>query len=380
MNRRIFLIRSSVFLLSYQISQIFGRTLFANKKKLDEKKFIRVLFFKGKTLPAELGIKERDLNSNSNSSSRKQAIFTIDEENPIVYKKVKYSGKIIIEKNKEKFFVINEIELEKYIAGVLRKEISYSWPKNAIKAQALAARSYAYNFIEKNNNKAYHVGVDTSYQVFGGIHGVHSNITENVEKTRDLIMVYRNNPIQTFFHASCGGITEKAEDVWQSDKKLRYFKNIRCPYCKTHPLYTWERSFKKELLESKIAAHISAKKIKKITILKMSYSKRIKLLALKPASGKSVLMTGNEFRRVLGAKSFPSTKFTLSKNKNDYVFKGKGFGHGVGLCQWGAKTLAERRNSYTSILNFYYKSCRITSIKKHAHLKAKNLKRKGSIL
>ncbi len=295
-------------------------------------------------------------------SLSKEVIINIPAAAPLKVGKTKYFGKVGFQKKADKVVVINYLPLEIYIMGVLQGEISSSWPNAAIKAQAIAARSYAVYLMKQNKNKSYDVVNSEKNQVFRSLDQVHPNIEKNVIETKGVVMTYKNEPIQTFFHATCGGMTEKAEDVWPSDKKFAYFKNIRCHYCTTHPKYSWNYKISSEELQEKLKKSLKITSIKSLKIIEYTPSGRIKKVKVVSGDNKEYFFSGNQLRAYLNPSKLLSTKFKFKKRNGEYYFAGKGFGHGVGLCQWGAKTMAERGFGYKKILNFYYKNIKIKSI------------------
>ncbi|BBM89288.1 hypothetical protein COTS27_00984 [Spirochaetota bacterium] len=338
---------------------------------------IRVLIYQGTAIPKSFpiavvkeGIRYRDkLFPPINSSYGRTVEVTIDKEAPIVYKKNAYEGKFIVVKKKNQYIIVNELELDKYLTGVVKKEISPSWHHNAIRTQAIAARSYAYNYINTDSKALYHVGATVAHQVFGGTANVPASIEKGVSATQDIILIdkFDKQPVQSFFHACCGGITEKAENVWSSEKSLRYFKNIRCPHCKTHPLYRWERKFSTQYIHNALKK-LKIDSVKAIRVGARTGSKRIHKIFIKAQHGKHNVthnLTGNKFRVAISPRDIPSTLFSIKQSRKDYNLTGKGFGHGVGLCQWGTKTMAEKGFSAFAILDFYYKNCKTITIAKY---------------
>ncbi len=338
---------------------------------------IRLLFYQGdgKNLTREKNHFQIQNNKfrfqNKTYIIQNDKFLKIPENYPLVIKNIDYFGKIKIVQKKGTYFLINYLPLELYLEGVLAGEISYSWPNAAIKAQAIASRSYAVYLMKKRKNEIFDIVNSESNQVFKGVDSSHPNIKKNVLATKDVIMTYRNEPIQTFFSATCGGMTEKAEDVWSSDKKLAYFKNIRCHYCTTHPKFNWDYQINNKTLTTKLMAKLGIKKVKRWEIVERSGSKRVKKIMVVDEKNKKHFLSGNELRVLLNPAKVLSTKFKLTKRNNKYHFKGTGFGHGVGLCQWGAKTMAERGFSHKRILNFYYKNITIKPINSRIYLALK---------
>lgn len=264
----------------------------------------------------------------------------------------KYRGdlKIIF---KDKLYLINYLDIEEYIKGVLPNEISPQWPIEVIKAQAVAARSFAQHCVEKNRANDYDLTDTTFSQVYKGIINEDEVFNKAIKETEGEVLVYGNEIIQAFFHSACGGHTENAEKVW--GKSLGYLRGTPCNYCRTSPHYEWEAEFsEQELLNILNQKGYSLQGIKAIIPEKMSSSGRwIKAKII--GTRKSVIIKGNDFRMMLGIKKLKSTKFRILRSGRSFVIKGKGWGHGVGLCQWGAKELAERGSKYYQILQYYYR-------------------------
>ncbi len=273
--------------------------------------------------------------------------------------KYKYRGdlKIVF---KEKLYFINCLDIEEYIRGVLPNEISPKWHIEVIKAQAVAARTFAYYIMYNNKDQIYDLKDDTYSQVYRGSINENKNFNTAIEQTRGQILTFRGELIQAFFHSACGGHTESADKVW--GRALSYLKGVPCSYCASSPHYRWESSF----TEKEIISKLKVKKyifegIRSIRPASRSSSGRwiqVKVIGKQ----KTVILKGNEFRILLGIKKLRSTKFSLQKHGNKFLIRGKGWGHGVGLCQWGAKTKAEKGNKYYQILRYYYRGTTLKSI------------------
>ncbi len=355
------------------ISPLFIVTLYSEENPLT----IRLLIYEGdgKDLSESknnLALKGDQFRyQNEVYSIQSNKMLKVSAKKPIVVKGISYFGKIKILRKQRKYQMINFLPLELYLQGILQAEISYSWNAEAIKAQAIAARSYALYSMNESKAKNYDVVNSERNQVFSGVAKVHPNIAKNVLATKGVVMVHRNKPIQAFFHASCGGMTEKAENVWSSAESLKYFKPVRCHYCTTHPKYEWDYQLGKDELQRKITEKLKIKKVKSIKITKKTSSKRIKRITVTDEKNKKHHLTGNQLRILLEPSKLLSTKFSFTKKNNKYYFKGKGYGHGVGLCQWGAKTMAERGFNHKRILKFYYKNIKIKPLDKKSYLALK---------
>jgi len=266
--------------------------------------------------------------------------------------KNKYAGNLKVLITNNQIYYINYIKVEKYIKGVLPYEISSKWPMEVIKAQAVAARTFAYYAIVHNAKNFYDL-TDTTYsQVYKGIIPTAKIFTKAIEETKDEVLVYKHELIQAFFHSVCGGHTESAKNVW--GKNLPYLKGVPCGYCRDAPYYRWKCEFTEKEILNKLRKHkIFLRKIKYIKPAYVSSSGRWN--KIKIVGDKSIILTGNRFRIILGIKKLRSTKIRIRKIRNKFVIYGHGWGHGVGLCQWGAKRMAEKGKKYYQILRYYYR-------------------------
>ncbi len=274
----------------------------------------------------------------------------------------KYTGNLLLVLRNEYLWYINILDVEKYLEGVLPNEISPKWNLEVIKAQAIAARSFAYYIMKNNKNNLYDLTDSTFSQVYRGF-GNESNVfNKAVKDTRNLVMVYRNEIVEAFFHSACGGHTESAEKVW--GKKLPYLRGVTCNYCKNSPYYRWTAKFKKtEILTLLKKAGYFFSDIRAIVPARRSVSGRwieVKIIGRKNRK----IIQGNKFRIILGIRKLKSTKFRVRRYKDYFEFIGNGWGHGVGMCQWGAKTMAEKGYKYYQILRYYYRGVRIVDVSK----------------
>ncbi len=269
-----------------------------------------------------------------------------------------YRGEIEIRKRNDTLLVINEVDLEEYLQGVMKHEISPAWPIEAVKAQAVAARSFALNKKLKNIGKPYDLYATITSQVYGGLSGEDPRSNKAINETKREILTYEGRPIAAYYHATCGGETEDVENVWGG--RLPYLKSVRCKYCKDSPHYEWEK--KLSLLEiSNALSHKGISEIESIEVYKRSSTGRIAKLVVKDEFGKHII-SGNQFRMALGPNIIRSTHFKMKKKRGRVEFKGKGWGHGVGMCQWGARGMAEKGYNYKEILKHYYPDTKIKKI------------------
>ncbi len=272
-----------------------------------------------------------------------------------------YRGSLQIVKTKEGLLrAINVIDLEDYLKGVLFHEVSHRWPMDAIKAQAIASRTFAIYQAQQNNHQHYYLKADISSQVYGGVYAERYRTNKAVEETKGEVLVYNSRLLPAFFHATCGGYTEYVRRLW--NVQARPLKGVRCIYCANSPHFLWELNLSLAEIEKKLndAGH----KISGITAIKIKgrdQSGRIIYLILE-GSPRRIKISAKDFRHILGSRVIKSTNFTTQIIGKDVRFEGKGWGHGVGLCQWGAFTMAKKGKDFQQILSLYYPGAKIVKL------------------
>lgn len=263
-----------------------------------------------------------------------------------------YRGYVIVRKKNNYIYFINVLTMEEYLCGVVPVEMSPSWPIEALKAQAVAARSYAVNHISIKKSELYDVDSTTNFQVYRGM-SCESKISNNaVFSTAGEVLLYDSKPIMAFFHSTCGGHTSDNSYVWKG-KDLPYLEPVKCDYCKDSPHYTWHDHMDINSLAGSIRKKYS--EVSRVQGIRFKKHKgRVYEADIKYPGGK-VILSGNELRMLIGAKKIKSLYFKARKEKNGISVDGHGFGHGVGMCQYGAKGMAVEGYNYKQILQKYYR-------------------------
>ena len=264
--------------------------------------------------------------------------------------------KIIWNEVDKGFDIINNVSVHDYLKGVLCLEISPGWHIEAIKAQAIVARTYAYNKIEKPVSPDYDMTADVYSQMYGGVYAEDPRTTLAVDQTAGMVMSKNGKIIPVFYFSTCGGYTEDSTAIW--DVVSPCLKAVKCNYCKKASNYHWIFHIDLDTISKNLETFPGSFKgvgISAINILDTSISGRVKWMEVVYKNGKSIKMSGNTFRIKVDPTDLKSTKFDVKISGNECIFEGYGWGHGVGLCQWGAKHLAEDEN-YTAqeILKFYF--------------------------
>lgn len=249
--------------------------------------------------------------------------------------------------------VVNQLPLEEYLVGLINCEISSAWPIEAVKAQAVIARTYALNRKMTRMTSPYHLESSVIDQVYEGCQIEDSRARRAVLETEGEVLTFDGGIIQAFYHSSCGGRTEASENVWGAS--VPYLKGVECQYCLSSPSGTiWEYKLSLKEIEERLRG--AGHKVSGLYDIKpgaINSRGRLKKLALLASKG-DVMITGEQFRKAIGYGVIKSTRFTMKNSKNEISFSGSGNGHGVGLCQWGAKQRALDGFGYGEILSYYY--------------------------
>jgi stage II sporulation protein D len=262
------------------------------------------------------------------------------------------SGLIQLVRRGKGLLVINQVDLEEYVKGVVPAEVNSAWHSEMLKVQAVAARTYALYQHMLSASRDYDVAATIQDQVYRGRQGMDARVVEAVESTRGLVVTHQGAPIYAAFSSTAAGITEDAVIVWSKD--LPYLKGVECPFDLESPYYQWKASFKIETLEKNLRSQgFAVGAIATMTPLAYSRAGRVATLRILHSKGELVLR-GEELRKAVGYTVLPSTQFTIESIGREVVLSGYGAGHAVGLCQWGAKELAELGYSFSSILRYYY--------------------------
>lgn len=259
-----------------------------------------------------------------------------------------YSGDIDILSDEKGLYIVTNLPFERYIEGVVASEVSSEWEMEALKAQAVASRTYAAFYKSLNAGKAFHLTSSVLHQAYRG-KNIDPMIKLAVERTRGEILLYDGRPIKALYHSTCAGKTELPEEVW--GERYPYLRSVDCN-SRGSPYENWQREFTFDEISS--ATGING--LKYIEIASHTSTGRVRSLRLYTTDGQSpvVELKATDFRRILGYRRLPSTQFSLRNIGNGIIINGSGWGHGVGLCQWGALEMARQGKDYREILAHYY--------------------------
>lgn len=275
-----------------------------------------------------------------------------------------YRGRTQIVPNGRGLTAINHVDLEQYLYSVLGGEMGGNWPQEALKAQAVAARTYALYQRERSGSRAYDVGDTPAWQVYDGIVDESTGTQAAVNATAGQVLTFNSKIIEAVFHSSAGGCTDNVEDVWT--QALPYLRSVP-DYDQSSPVFQWSKTFSR----SELSKHITGVgNILALQPAKTTKCGRIISAQVIGDAGRRMI-SGESLRTALGLKStlfevIPQTIQASTKGKANYPtafqINGRGFGHGLGLSQWGANAMAARGANYQQILLHYYQGTTLAKI------------------
>jgi stage II sporulation protein D len=241
-------------------------------------------------------------------------------------------------------------------------EANPKWPSEALKAQAVVSRTYAlFRAIEKKDEWI-HLAADVKSQVYAGKSSEKPQTSEAVDATRGQILTYRGKIFPAYFHSTCGGGTTNAESIWDVEKHP-VLQGVKCNFCVDSKHYSWQITIPRQQIEAHLKKHgLSVSGIQKITPSHLDAHGRARSFVIEHAQGKTEIRA-NDFRLWLNPAVLKSTFIrSIHPTGDSFIFRGRGWGHGAGLCQYGMKGLAELGYTYRQILEYYYPGAEIKKI------------------
>lgn len=282
------------------------------------------------------------------------------QDGDIELNNLRYRGEIrILQQFNNKFSVIEEIDLESFIAGVLGSEMPQTWNEDALRAQAVTARTYAMYKKKIRRDEIYHLEmIELAYR---GMASETPRLNKIIRETKGVIMVYNWNIFPAYFHSTCGGHTEDIHHVFGKDS-IPPLTGVVCNYCNNSKHSSWSKDISKSDIEKKLReANICVSNISAVKVINPgagNHGSRVEIASL--AGNKE--MNANDFRLLVGPNILLSTAFNSRSNGKCITFSGRGWGHGVGLCQYGAQAMAEKGSPWTAILKYYYPEIELVRI------------------
>lgn len=264
-----------------------------------------------------------------------------------------YHGAFLVSQQKDQVSIINSVDLEEYVYGVLHTESWPGWPLEIHKVCAIACRSYAIAMAVRahKSKKIYHMTNTNKHQTYSGLHD-NKVLRQAVDDTRGVFITYNNQPIIAMYDICCGGIIPAHIANFNFQNAPYLAREYACSHCKICKTYAWEMicpvtDF--ERLVSKMVKKV--KNVKSVTVSKKDKAGLVREVVLKN-SGAPLVFSGQKMYSLM--KEIKSLCFQTRKEGNKVIIQGRGFGHHLGLCQWGAREMVRKGSDHRRVLQFYY--------------------------
>ena len=291
--------------------------------------------------------------------------FRLRSDRPLLLNGREYPGPLDLVKTGEGLAVVNELPLEDYLVGVLRAEVGDKWPPEALRAQAIVARTYAAYHRILGAGKPYHIVASTAHQQYAGRVPPTSPSWAAVRETAGQVLLWEGELFPAFYHTESGGYTEDPRTVFAAPN-MPALRPVRCQFSAGSPHFYWSLDLKLADLAAILRRNdVNVGSVSAIDVTERTPSLRAATVTVHGTRG-SVRLRGNDFRRMIGYDTFRSTLFAVAIDAPWARFSGRGYGHGVGMCQWGAKGMAELGRTARQILEFYYPGAVLTTLDRAA--------------
>lgn len=250
--------------------------------------------------------------------------------------------------------LINVLPVEDYLYGVLGGETYPAWPAAALEAQAIVARSYTLWRMAQRREGHFDLYATVMDQHYPGMAKEDPRLRAAVDRTAGVVLLYQFRLFRCYYHSTCGGHTECVQDVFP-DPPLLPLSAVPCGYCKDSKHYSWQRVMpRRELADALVKAGRGVGELVAVSVSARTSSGRAREIAIEGAGGRRTVMPAADFRLAVGPAKLPSVFFDIRRIPDGFEFSGRGFGHGVGMCQWGARGMAEAGLGAAEILRRYY--------------------------
>lgn len=271
-----------------------------------------------------------------------------------------YAGKIFIVPANYTFLIVEHADLENYLYGVLPYEMSYSWPLEALKAQAVAARTFTLKTLENKKNKYFDLYSDVRSQMYKGGGKQYDSVRKAVDGTRAQVLTYNGQLFYTYYHGNCGGGTDDVRSWTPTATSIPPLSGASCAYDSHSKTHSWAMDIPAaKVMEYAKKAGISGT-LKSVKVASKTHTGRATQLTIQTSKGRKNVSCP-KFRLATGLRSCKITHTSMKSQK--VHFEGKGYGHGIGMCQDGANGMAKAGKNYQQILKNYYPGAKITPLK-----------------
>jgi len=284
---------------------------------------------------------------------RRAPAFRLRSEHAIRLNGREYPAPLEIVRSGDGLAVVNELPLEDYVVGVLRAEAGEKWPLEMLRAQAVVARTYAAYHRSIATGKPYHILASTVHQQYAGRVPAASPIWGAVRDTAGQVLLWEGEVFPAFYHTESGGYTEDPRMIFAA-RNLPALTPVRCDFSAGSPHFYWNLDLRLAAVTDALRkSNVDVGGVTEIEVSERTPSLRAAVVTVRGVGG-TARLRGNDFRRMLGYDTLKSTLFAVAVAGEWARFSGRGYGHGAGMCQWGAKGMAEQGYAARKILEFYY--------------------------
>ena len=270
----------------------------------------------------------------------------------------RYRGGLDLRSESGRILVVNHVGLEDYVVATVGGEMPASWPDQALRAQAVATRTYALHQRERRRGAAWDVQASELSQVYRGIESEAAPTRRAAEATRGEILTHGGRPILAVFHSTAGGRTASAAEVWGRD--LPYLGSIEVEHEEDAPFTYWRTVFPPETLNGALANALGTDfgPVERLEVDARSESGRVERIVARGRT-RAIRLEQDQVRTFAETLGLRSRLFDIRSTPQGLAVVGSGYGHGVGMSQWGARELARRGASYQRILARFYPGARL---------------------
>ena len=291
----------------------------------------------------------------NNKKLKQKEIWFVPYKNEIKVGENIYKGKLGLAHDGAKWLLINEIDSEEYTYSVLGSEGWPGWPLGFFQVLAVSVRSYLFYQLQQaeKQKKLYHIKNSNYHQTYAGIHHC-KIIRQAVEDTKNMVLLYEEKPILAMFDCCCGGVVPKYIKGFIDFKKAPYLaRSYACTYCKKSKLYSWRKEYVLQDFSARLQENSDSiiYKIKDIRVTKKDKAGLVQEVSARTAKSEHIFTVAELYKTFKDIKSYC---FSLLKRGTKLIIKGRGYGHHMGLCQWGARQMIDDGHSYKKVLSFYY--------------------------
>jgi len=272
-----------------------------------------------------------------------------------------YNGKLVLQRVGSSLLAVNVVDVESYIASTLASEMSPGWAAESLRAQAIVSRTYAVRAAARSAARPYDVTDDTSNQVYRGLDGVAPSFVGAASTTAGMVVLANNEPADVYYSSACGGFTADSIEL-TGHAGPAYLNGVPDtnpngqPYCARAPYYAWENTVQPEPMARVL--DMTSGDIADLEVKDRWRDGRVKTMRVVRMGASALDLDGRQFylrcSSQLGYKVLPSAMFEVERSEYGFTFKGHGLGHGVGMCQWGARGRADAGVTAKEILSAYF--------------------------